>query len=456
MNELKFNFGGGRPIDEADREDVREVWNQADLRASDPYRPQRYQRYDFQPEQIGPENMREYGEDRTEENLRMLEVTGNERMAELYKNLLEENPQLCVVKLVNEEFDGNAAFNWIAKDKVTGQVIPVLRFDFSHPETYRLKTTEAWMPRRDDKKAGIRFTMKRLALKMGADWRRCARNTRLASEAAFLHEMGHAHDFIDNFLTPEYMEREGMSPGARMAESVGAAAQKVTERRRQGVLSMGVRASKVEGEMAYRDMPDEKYADDFSYDYLLDHHDDYFEEESDAPREKPTREWLREKLGGKGASEEKVRVAFGREIPMDADFAYIMGLTEGSGIRVEPVLKPEKEETPFDLKDGDYGLYGYEEAKRYDEDGNYIPKHGRPANYLGMHGKRAEEGIIMTTLREGGPVYLREGENPVSVCGNASWFRYVPSRDAETGRVTTQVYFNDESGMLYKVNRTSD
>ena len=502
MNELKFNFGANERDEPRERDDLRAVWGEAAIRSvvkptvmpemgptvrpivtktekqvelpvgparrpmtrpvekldKDKYGPKKYERYaNTTLSDYRPAFLKEYGEDRTEENLRMLEIVSNPQMVELYKKVLEENPQLCVVKLVNEDLKSNSFFSWASRDKVTGQILPTIRFNFAHPETYSFNVAETWGSIPDEKveRQGARFSMKRLALKMGADWRKCVRNKKLAASALFLHEMGHAHDFIDNYLAPAYMEETGLPERMRMSDSMIRAVSRASNRLGQDIALYRTRqSSPIEKHIAYREMSSEKVADDFAVDYLLEHHDEYFEEEGATSELKSLKERAFEVVKG-SPWDEKVKVAFGKEIPMDKDFAHIMGLTVGNEIRVEPVLKPVPGAGQYDMHEGDYGIYGYEAAKRFDEDGNYMPRHSHPASYVGKHETPVVEGKLMATLEDRGSIYLRTRENATRVCNNASCFRYVPSRDPETGEVTTQVYFNDESSLLYKVDRVA-
>ena len=451
MEKVKHSFEDDGAIDALERADLRAVWGKIAPTLEKAQEGMVAKRYELARE-IRPENVRDYGKDRVEENLEMLEQVGNPQMVELYKKVIEENPQLCVVKLVDEDIDGNAFFERTMRDTTTGQVMPMVRFNFSHPETYRLKATETWDLGRkdDDKKMGIRYAMKSLALKVGASWRRCAQNKKLTTGMVFLHEMGHAQDFIDNYLVPEYMSREGMPVGQKMAESVLAANEKAVAASEQDARSHPAQDdSLMAGVVAYREMPVERYADDFAMDFFRRHREEYFVEEEFS--EKPAKEKAKESLRNLAFGEERVRVEWGRELPLDADFVHLLGLTKGSSVKIEPVVAPAPEPTKYDLHEGDYGIYGYEESKRFDAEGNYVrPKHAR--SELGKHGKLGGEGELMTTLAEGGAIYLSSQERAVRVCENASGLRYVSRRDEE-GRLLVEVYFDDEDGRKYRVER---
>ena len=449
MERLKFNTENDGAMDALERPDVQEVWEQVAPRLDEA--TEKALKYE-QTKVIRPENVRDYGVDRTEENLEMLERTENLQLAELYKKVLEENPELCVVKLADQEMDGNAFFSGVMRDTTTGQVMPVVGYNLSNPETYRLSSRETWMPRAEegDKRLGLKFITKELALGMGADWKRCARNRKLMTAMMFLHEMGHAKEYIDDYLTPEYLRREGAMRGERMAASVATAADMVAARRRESLKSAKRPLEpRVAEEMAYREMPDEKFADEFALEYLTRHYDEFFVEGTEAGAKEKAAEVARDWAVG----EERVRTVLGQERKIDADFAYLLGVTWGSRVKIEPVREPEPEPSPYDVHEGDYGLYGYEESKRFDAEGRYVrPKHAKPERYVGRHQKVGGEGVLMATPQEGGAIYLREGERAVRVCRNASGFRYV-SRRGEDGRLVTQVYFDDEEGQKYEIRR---
>ena len=412
---------------------------------------------------ITPENVRDYGLDRSKENLEMLEESGNSQMVGLYKKLIDEKPELRAVKLINEDIKVGAMFSASMRDTTTGQLMPAVNFNFSHPETYRLKLTEAWSSvgeRGEEKNYEVKFLSKILAVGAGADWRRCARNKKLMSSLVFLHEMGHAEDFINNYLASELDRQDGMPLNTKMAESLKAAEEQAALTKSNdpaNYIPAGTPAKVAV--RRYRGIGEEKYADQFAFDYIARHEDEFFVDNGTlAGEEKTVGARVKGALKDFAFGEDRVPLEFGREMPMDEDFAYIMGLTYGNNLRVEPVYKAEPTPSPYALKDGDYGLYDYEQSKKYNEQGEYIAaKHVKRDDYIGKHEILNVEGIAMAELREGGPIYLREKNgNPVTVCGNASGYRYVSERHPRTGRITTQVFFNDETGRKFRVERVSD
>lgn len=461
---------GDGAIDAVDRDDVRMAWGNVDGRRYDVFDVKPGPRYENvsvgehagrRKIEIRPENVRDFGNDRAEENIEMLEEIGNEQMVDLYKKVIEDYPQLCVIKLLNDD-KSSASFRQLTRDTTTGQIIPTIRFNFSHSEVYRLNTIDTLSSKNDDlgKTASIKYAMKMVALRTGADWEDCARNKRMAASLAFLHEMGHAHDFIDNYLVPEYSDRAGMPDNKRMADSVAMASDMMEEAKAS---EETYHMEKVGDpfERWYRlhqKMSHEVHADNFATDYLTDHYDDFFivEEKPDSLKEAAGAK-AKEALKKFAYGEDRVRVHFGREVPMDEDFAHLMGMNAGNRIKVEPVYVPEKEPSRYDMKDGDFGLYGYENAKRYDADGNYIANKHAPKQVY-EHERISGEGEAVSTLREGAPLYLRVGpeQESVRICDCTVGVRYVPSRDPETGKVENKVLFNDKANRTFRVERLSD
>lgn len=463
---IKYYPGEDGAVDAVDRDDVRMVWRGGEI-GHDAFDVKPEPRYEDltvlerDGEQVvRPENTRDYGKDRTEENIGMLEEIGSP-LVDMYKKVVEEYPQLCVVKLINEDGD-NAFFKEAVKDTTTGQIMPAIRFNFSHSDTYRLNLIDTLSSKNDDStiKPGIRYTMKMLALRTGADWEKCARNKKMATSLAFLHEMGHAQDYIDNYLVPEYVGREGMSAGERMAGSVAAALDKLkTTKDEESALIMNRLNSSAERRYrVYRDMPYEEHADNFATDYMTEHYDDFFIVE-----ERPSD--LKEAAGAKAkealkkftSGEDRVRVQFGREVPMDEDFVYLMGLNAGNRIRVTPMYVPEKEPSPYDIREGDYGMHGYEESKIYDENGVYIAPQHAPKQ-VHAHERISGEGKAVTSVREGAPLYIHDSseQEAARICERVVGLRYVPSRDPETGKIVNKVLFNDAYNRTFCVEHLSD
>ena len=465
MESLKYYPGEDGAIDAMDRKDIQAVWRGEELKrdAFDVQPGERYVDLGGKEGEIRPENVRDYGEDRTEENLEMLEGIGSTQLVDLYKKVLEDHPQLCVVRLVDEKEEGETSFSQTTKDTTNGQVVPVVRFNFSNPESYSLSLADTLSSKEDDSDArtDLKYTMKMLAVRTGADWQKCARSKKLAAGLVFLQQMGHAQDFIDEYLVPEYMAREGMPSRERMASSVAVASGKLEEAKSDEAETCAKLQEPMNPEYRVRhDMPREKHADEFALGYMMEHYDDFF-----IVDKKPvdTKEAVGVKVKGSlekyAYGEDRVHVQFGSEVPIDEDFAYILGLSRGNRLKVEPVWVPEKEPSQYDMKEGDYGIYGYEASKRFDEDGHYIAaKHAKDPKYIGEHAKISSEGVASTTLREGAPLYIREDPNeaPRMICDKTVGVRFIPSRDSESGEITTEVLFNNTSDQTFSVESLSD
>ena len=76
MERLKFNTENDGAMDALERPDVRAVWEQVTPTLDETLKKAgRYEAVGW--EAVRPENVRDYGEDRTEENLEMLEKLRN-------------------------------------------------------------------------------------------------------------------------------------------------------------------------------------------------------------------------------------------------------------------------------------------------------------------------------------------------------------------------------------------
>ncbi|MBR5389345.1 hypothetical protein IK146_02185 [Candidatus Saccharibacteria bacterium] len=463
MESLKYYPGEDGAVDALERKDVRRVWRGPEVHG-DPFAVKPGERFvdlGGKEGEIRPENIRDYGEDRIEENVEMLEEIGSTQLVDLYKKVVEDNPQLCVVKLVDEGAERKASFDQAMKDTTTGQIIPVVRFNFSNPDAYSLSLVDTMSPEKDDSDArtSIEYEMKMLAVRTGADWQKCARSKKLAAGMAFLREMGRAEEFIDDFLVPEYTAREGISSRERMADSVAVASSKLETAKSDEAKESARLQEPMNPEYRVRhDLPHEKHADEFALNFMTEHYDDFFIVDKQPA---DTKEAVGMKVKGSlekyAYGEDRIHVQFGSEVPIDEDLAHILGVSRGNKIRVEPVLVKEKESSEYDMKEGDYGIYGYEASKRFDEDGNYVaPKHARGP--VGDHERIAGEGVASTTLREGAPLYIRKDPNEEAkmVCDKTVGVRYIPSRDAESGEITTEILYNNTSGLTFSVESLSD
>ena len=131
---------GDGAIDAVDRDDVRMAWGNVDGRRYDVFDVKPGPRYENvsvgehaggRKIEIRPENVRDFGNDRAEENIEMLEEIGNEQMVDLYKKVIEDYPQLCVIKLLNDD-KSSASFRQLTRDTTTGQIIPTILKPFEY------------------------------------------------------------------------------------------------------------------------------------------------------------------------------------------------------------------------------------------------------------------------------------------------------------------------------------
>ena len=369
------------------------------------------------------ENTREYIQDRFHENLEMFERLGDAHMAELYKSLMDEYPSLRTVELRDEDIDDNANFGRASLSG--GSYIPKIAVNFSHKETYIVDKTrelERQLPYGDDR-LGSKYFIKRLAFAVGADWKKCAKNLNLMADATFLHEFGHAHDFIENFLKPQY---ESISGGSRGAEALYRASEIDRANRKEYELQSPdgsfrylhrhskewkksgwrLRAMGIENydeylyarHQYYRDQPDEAYADKFAYDFIMRHYDDYFTSD---PRQY-----------------NKVYVNSEREIKLDRDFVHILGLKQGLGVEINR-LNSERKSVKH--------ITGFLALNMYVGKSVYLYEHGDPKN---------------------------PGEK-WRICRGISEMTLKPVVDKNTGKINHYVFFKDEDGNEYHISRTN-
>ena len=373
-----------------------------------------------------PENTREYIKDRFSENLEMLEQLGDTHTVELYKSLMDEYPRLRIVKLYDENIDDNAYFGHAHYHSKNDSYIPRIGFNFSHKETYTIEKTrelERQFPSGDNR-LGRKYSTKRLAFVVGADWKKCIKNRNLIADEILLHEFGHAHDFIENFLKPQYESISGDSRGAEAlykASKIDRANRteyelqspdgsfqylhrhskewRKSERRLKAMGIENYDEYLYARNQYYRDQPDEAYADRFAYEYIMRHYDDYFTSD---PRQY-----------------KKVYVNSEREMKLDRDFVHILGLQQGLGVEID----------------------------RLDDERNSV-KH--------------TSGFLAFNMYVGKSVYLYENGDPKNpgekwrICKGISEMTLKPVRDAETGKMNHYVFFKDEDGVEYHISRTKE
>ena len=372
---------------------------------------------------LTPENTRDYFNDRYSENLEMLEQLGDSHIAEVYRSLMEEYPELRIVKLYDDDdMDDNAFFS--GDQDVDGMHIPIIGFNFSHKEAYTIEKTREFehrRPSRDDR-LGRKYATKRLAFEVGADWKKCVKNKNLTVDEVLLHEFGHAHDLINNFFRPEYdyyadsvralcsalnlsfaerTEYMLQSPDGVFEDGLGRHSPewRMSERRLRAMGIENYDEYLYAVHQYYRDQPDEAYADQFAYDYIMRHHDDYFTHDP--------------------AQYDKVYVNREQEMKLDRDFVHILKLHQGLGVEID----------------------------KLDDDFNSVEH---------------ITGFLATNMYVGKGVYLYENGDHKNcgekwrICSGISDISMRSTRNEETGEIDSHVFFKDIDGIEYHINTTGE
>lgn len=369
------------------------------------------------------ENTNQYVKDRFSDNIAMLENdVGNEHFVELYKNIMSEFPTLRMVTMSDENIDDNAYFSLAHSSN--GLYMPEVACNLSHPETYAFEASDRLEDlQTTNDRLGTVYFIKRLAFAIGADWKSCAKNVKLNADATLLHEFGHAHDFIENYLRPEYEKINGDSRGAEAlyyAAKINRANR--SEFKKRGPNPDGnwigrksnrwreheyrLKAMGIDNydeylyavHQYYRDMPDESYADKFAYDYIMCHYDEYFTTD-------------------KTELSERILVDEAKEIELDPDFVHILGLKQGLGVEVDRL------------------------------DGNR-----KSVKHI--------SGFLATNMYVGKSMYLYENGDPKNpgekwrICRGISDIRLKPMKNRQTGKLEHYVFFRDDNGTEYHISRT--
>ncbi len=375
-----------------------------------------------------PENTSRYIEDRFLQNLDMLErEVKDESLIELYKNISDEYPILRTVALRNEDICDNAYFSSASIEPGDTSYMPIVACNLSHSETYAFgvgENIEESLSPMDDR-LGTAYFIKRLAFAVGADWKKCAKNIRLNADATLLHEFGHAHDFLENYLRPEYEKINGNSRGAEaLYHACETSRENRAEFERRGpnpegqwlgrnskewhrherrLQAMGIDnydEYKYAIHQYYRDMPDESYADQFAYCYIVEHYDKYFTVDKDE-------------------RSERIFVDETREIKLDPDFVHILNLKQGLGVEIDRLDKNRKSVSH---------IKGFLAFNMYVGKSVYLYENGDPRNPGGKW--RIARGISEITLKS--------------------------VRDNDAGKINRYVFFKDENGVEYHISRTED
>lgn len=289
---------------------------------------------------ITPESIQHYLDDRRQENFDRINRTNKPFLANVYKNIVQENPILHNVVVVDEKIEGNAYYS-CASVYGDGQILSTVNFNFSNTKTY-LKPENM----QEGDNFGLEYVLKMIALKTGAKPAEIMRNERLVTSFIMLHEFGHALDFRKNYLGVELGKLEGKGKGVRALPVAIGNNQKdrlrdlmsqpipgqvladnylemvVPFARRLEALGINPHDSdEVINSLrrGYREMNSEAFADSFATDYIMRHYDDFFEDSG----------------YGEGSTE-KVRTHIGELMRINQDMD-ILGLTEGKSVRMTKV-----------------------------------------------------------------------------------------------------------------------
>lgn len=280
------------------------------------------------------ENTQYYFSNHERENYEMLDDK-LDYLRDAYTNLTMEFPELRYITLVDkDELDGNAYFSNLYEDEM-GDYGEAVFFSFSHPEDYI-------MPENLDEGdlKGFDNILKMLALKLGVDPQDVMHDEKLVATFVLAHEMGHAHDFYNNYLRRDPYDDSSIE----LRDLVRAICDSAQEREREymalpfpgqldmpkdvkrhvfrnRLIAMGIDSDDKEDinvatGKQYRMMPAEAYADNFAAAYVLRHYDDFFESADSATR-----------------NPDKIHPKFGVPMEMSND-AILLGLKAGTVVEL--------------------------------------------------------------------------------------------------------------------------
>ncbi len=258
--------------------------------------------------------VRQYMTNKEAINYEAIKNTNNAFLADIYRTLMSEHPELGSVLVVDDNIEGNAHYSNLNR-RNDGSVVQEMHFNFSNTETY-LKPENL----RKGDNYGLDCTLKTIALKTGALSSDVERNKRLVSAFIMLHEFGHAVDFLNNYFRVEFNKEYGKNPNYYsgpsgldpskkydlMALTLPRAIERSSEDRLKNTMTMPIpgnikmdnnralvalfsgrlKALGIDPEdysdiyfrdkKAYREMSDEAFADNFATDFILRHYDYFF------------------------------------------------------------------------------------------------------------------------------------------------------------------------------------
>ena len=143
------------------------------------------------------DSVKQYMVNRESINYETIKKSGNAFLADVYKTLMSEYPELRSVLVADDNINSNAYYGRLIR-RADGSAVQELHFNFSNTETY-LKPEN--LQKGDN--YGLEYTLKTIALKTGALFSDVERNKRLVPAFIMLHEFGHAADFLNNYFQAE-------------------------------------------------------------------------------------------------------------------------------------------------------------------------------------------------------------------------------------------------------------
>lgn len=382
-------------------------------------------------ESINSENTRTYNIDRRSKNYQML-LEKDKDLADLYKGILTEFPDLNNVELINfdtrrETKNGkpNAFFNSLAMEN--GQYRPIVKFNFNEPEVY-FDGTEG-----GGDALALAQSVKKIAMEVGVDANEALKNKKFMTSFLLLHELGHALDFKRNYLDAnngdlkkafilnrESRRRDEMTmpvPGAIEAyDTTKEDIENLHKRLDSRFSGMGIyngKQLKLIESRKYREMYCERVADGFARNYVLRHYTDFF-----TPTE--------------NSGDGRISTKFGKSIEMGEDFSEVLGLEEGTKVRFTLLSKPEN-------------VAGW--AKAGDMMDGYLRK-------TATFGEPLQLQITNDPMNPGRIISVSGGIEKVSVIPHAVARKDVNGN--EQRGVNNEVRFTDVDGRVYRVEKVRD
>lgn len=233
---------------------------------------------------VSNEEIHYYFSDKSADNLKLLK-NKNPKLLEIYQNLCEKYPDLKCIKLedsseyANKVHDKGCSFS--PSSKQSGKrIIPVVKFNLLNSKTPNPEqdlSTKVWM--------------ETIAKGLKLPYDTVSSDKKLFETVMFLHEFGHAHDFLTNAMNYNGIEKTKFlsSWEAITAFDGGEDFMSIFDIERQ---NREHEESLIPSEseyfanstqygtyddfrrlqaQKYRDMTDEKYADNFAINYLLEY-----------------------------------------------------------------------------------------------------------------------------------------------------------------------------------------